>query len=433
MLNESFLKEDFQVIGNDLNECKELISEMTDHTKFEKINSAALGILSYVPVETSRKVNFYQLNPDNLPTDNPNLTLNHFRAGVSKEAILKRGDFQFLIDETENISKLAFLNNNRMANNLYFASPNAFASMEGFGLKGSFLSTPSVERDLIIAKQFKREKNITLVSRNITTTVGAKKVSTKKIFAIHSERYTEVSQMEIFNLIDKIISEEIFGKVRCSRWVVNHFITLIELEFPEKAKEICESYGLPNNFIPGIRITTSDTGNSSFRITGTWRIHNSLTLTNEVAKRHSGEINISEIIDDVDKEIFADYVKIPEALCDLMMKNVTPSDIDLSLASDQKKNKDIIKSTIKATFSELGLVKAIGKKTEAVIKKLMLDEIDASMSYTAYDIAMQILTLPERLEGLSKNTADALAKAIAKAPFCKYNPMSNAEEDLYLI
>lgn len=425
ILTEKWLKDDFEMTGSDLEECRTLIFEIATHTNFEKINSAGLVTLSYVPVENSKKVNFYRLNPDELPTDRPDLTLNHFRTGLIKSSIEEKWDLKFIIDEIENVSKVAFLDNNKPSNNLYFASENVFSSMDGFGLRGSFLSNPCIERDLLVAKQFKGGKNLTLVIRNFVKTIEKSNGKTeskdiKKVFAIHSGRYGEMPQLEMFNVIDKIVNDEVFGKVSCSKWLVNHYFTSIELEFPEKADEICKAYGLPNIFVPGIRITTSDTGNSSFRIVGTWRIKNSLALTNEVAKRHSGAIDINEIIEDVEKEIFADYVKIPEALCDLMLKNITPEDLDLSVNTDMRKNQEIVENIIKSTLKELEVVKAIGKKNEMTLRDLMLQEIDPSISYTAYDIAMQILTIPERIEGLSSSALNSLAKTIAKAPFCSY-------------
>lgn len=433
LLTEKYLMDNFEMTGSDLEECRTLITEIAENTTFEKISSAALNVYSFTSDSTNEKMRFYKFNPDELPSDVPEKSILRHRYALSKVG-LSKWDLDFMIDEIENITKLAFCDNSKANNNFYFASENVLTSMEPFGLRGSFLATPSFERDQLIARQFKEDKAVTLVMRNFKKTKmidgNEENKTIKKVFAIRSTKYTEMPQLEVFHIIDKIIDEEIFGKVKCLRWIVNHFLTQIDLEFPDKAEEICKAYGLPNVFVPGIRIVTSDTGNSSFKITGTWRVKNSLTLTNEVSKRHSGEINISEIIEDVDKEIFAEYVKIPEALCDLMLKNITPVTLDLSNSKDVKKNKELMEDIIKSTLKELNIVKAIGKKNEMALRDLLLEEIDPSISYTAYDVAMQILTIPERLEGLTDASLNALAKAISKAPFCTYE---SKDSSLFLV
>lgn len=417
MLNNNFLKDDFELHGTDLNEFREVVSEIAQNTHFERVNSAEIHIHSFRSTRFNEELNheeltFFPLNPDNLPTANPDLPIGH---KISYYDVQKY-NLDYITKEITNETKVLLT----ICDSPYFISGNTFSRLHCFGLSGGFLSEPSLERDILIAKQFKKEKKVTLVTKYFE--------DKKKVFAILSENYTEIPQMQTFALIDKLIHDGTMGEIRCSGWFINHDLTAIDIEFPDKAKEIAKSYGLPEDYVPGIRITTSDTGLCSFRVRGTWRIHNSVSLFGEVSRRHSGDIDITKIFDEVEKNIFAEYVKIPERLCDLMMMDITPNTLDLSEVKDRKKNKDIIEGVFKSTFAELGIVKAIGKKNEIVLRTLMLEEIDPSISYTAYDIAIQLLTLPERTEGLTRVAAENLAKAVAGAPFCDYE----TESSLYL-
>ena len=50
------------------------------------------------------------------------------------------------------------------------------------------------------------------------------------------------------------------------------------------------------------------------------------------------------------------------------------------------------------------------------------NEIDYDLDYTAYDICMMVMTLPERkISGMPAAYVTPLAKACGKAPYCKYD------------
>ena len=63
------------------------------------------------------------------------------------------------------------------------------------------------------------------------------------------------------------------------------------------------------------------------------------------------------------------------------------------------------------------------RQSEKKLRDAMLSEMDMSLSYTAYDIAMNIMGIPERVVFLDKDkTRDlsALQKACGNAPFISY-------------
>ena len=175
--------------------------------------------------------------------------------------------------------------------------------------------------------------------------------------------------------------------------------------------------------IPGILMTTSDTGDSSFKVCGTWRVDgtNSLVVHSDVKRKHIGDINTEKILEDITNKIFAEYARLPEALCNLMAHDVTDASWDLTTTAGLKANYAEIESTLKAAFNRLGIVKAIGKKMEKKLREAMMNEFDVSIRYTAYDIAMSILSLPERAVFMDKDKdISELQKACANAPFISY-------------
>ena len=66
------------------------------------------------------------------------------------------------------------------------------------------------------------------------------------------------------------------------------------------------------------------------------------------------------------------------------------------------------------------MVSAVGKSQEKVIYELLCQEINPTVAYTAYDIAIMIMSLSGRISGLSKTADRQLSYAIAKAPYCKF-------------
>jgi hypothetical protein len=58
---------------------------------------------------------------------------------------------------------------------------------------------------------------------------------------------------------------------------------------------------------------------------------------------------------------------------------------------------------------------------EKKLREAMMNEFDVSIRYTAYDIAMSILSLPERAVFMDKDKdISELQKACANAPFISY-------------
>lgn len=409
MLNEKFLLDSFCERGNDLTKFSELINEIWSKTKFIKMSSKDLSVLSVANESDPEKIFVYLLNPrEPLPGDSYTDKLRSYCRSLEKKKILEKGDFSSLINEVEENTRVILYDDVR----LLYVSSGIFSDLCQFGIKGDFIQKPSFARDMVIAQQFKSDKKITLVCKSIN--------GINKVFAIRSGKYSCIPQSILLDIADKIKSAGL-GDFICKEWEVTNFLTQIYLEFPQKAEEMKIYYDLPDDYVPGLLLTTSDTGDCSVTVNGTWRIGNSITLQNKVAKQHMGTIDVDEIVKNAESTIFAEYTKLPEALCNLMIQNITDASWDLSTAAGRKANAEAIEDTIKSVFKQLDMIKLIGKKNEKSLFTQLVDEFDPEMSFTAYDVAKSIMGIPGRLEGLNAVIERNLRRAVGQAPYLDYS------------
>lgn len=427
LLTPEELRDDFCATGNSLDELKTLIQRFNLSTKFVPMNSFNMEIISSIQKDKTEGVyNVVALDPHKKLTDeaiheilsNPALITQYWQ----KRKMTTSVDISTLMNEWVDSTKIAF---SHLAANgtkeFYFTTPKITNALARYGLSGEALKDPTPVRNMYIAENFDKALDNTAVVRSCDK-------NCHKIFYLLSEKYTHVDQMILFDIIKEIEVSGEMGECNCHSWDLNHTETHLLVEFPKKAEELSALYALPKEMIPGILINTSDTGSSSFAIQATWRPKgsNSVIITDsEVKRKHIGEINVTKIIKDVSNVIFSEYAALPEALCNLITIDITDPSWDLKTPAGVLANKACIENTLKEVFKQLGVVKAIGKKTEKLLREAMVSEIDPVDRYTAYDICMLIMSLPERVHFLNENKSlSELQKVCGQAPFTDYSKKS---------
>lgn len=429
-MDEKFMRDDFCASGSDLAEFQKTLKEVSEHTFIKKISTCDLTLLSLRQLQHQQ--NGTVIGLWKLPAGNPWIDKNN--AGLQNcflktEKILSCGDFQGLIDEMVNTTKTMFLLNDE----IYFASSNVFDSLgTRAGVRGDMLFEPCLERNLCIAKGLGKEANL----KDNATLIGIQYNKCKKILYIPTEKYTYVPQT-CLNDILKQLENSPLGEYTCKRWNIDHNITQIWIEFPEKAEELRQVYHLREELIPGLYLASSDTGKSALKAIGTWRVGTSIsydvagfgenTQGTHGSRKHTGAIDAAAFCDKVDKEVFSKQKNLPEALCELMSLDITDPNWNLNFKKDIKKNREAVATAIKGCFAQIGMVAAIGKSREKELYELLCQELDPTIAYTAYDIAMTIMGLSGRVSGLSKTAEHNLAKVISKAPFCKFGKALNQQ------
>lgn len=421
-INEATLLDEWTTSGKSYEDFKNTLTELSDCTEFVKVNPVEISVLSLTSVD-EEKARFWELCPcfTGAPQNTPNIR------ALKLEKVMEKGEHKLLLDENLNGVKTLFFSNERV----FFPSAKVFSrGLVQFGAGGSAMTEPNYERDLYISSLFKRvkKKGCTFVVREIA---GA-----KKLMAILSANYGALPQSALCEIIDSFDRKD-FGEVKTYAWTIDNWVSNIYVEFPEKAEEIREMYKLKDDFVPGLWLQTSDTGDASIKIFPTWRKGRAISYVDKASVKyvHNRKIELSDVIEEIKKKAFAEYTRLPEALCDLMGKTLTDETWDLSKPKFIKKNSNLMAKVIKKTFVTLNVASAIGKDNKKSLIEQMCAEFSGEIPYTAYDVASAFLSLPERLEGISKFALIKLESLVANAPYIKYvaDKEDAVEEEIILV
>lgn len=421
-LNELTLLDEWCATGTNYEDFKQYLGELSACTEFVKVSPADTSVLSKASVD-DKKLRFWELKPSLTGAPQSSYAVKN----LAVDKVLERGNHQRLIDATMSDVGALFYCDGRV----FFPSTRVFTkSMVQFGAGGDAMGIPSFERDLWVASLFRTTKTNTFVVREIA--------GVKKLVSILSARYNAFPQSALCEIIEAVDTHE-FGEMKVHLWTIDNWVSNIWVEFPEKAEEISDYYELKDKFVPGLWLQTSDTGDASVKIYPTWRHGRSVSYVEKamVKKAHSGKVELSELVELVNKKAFAEYTKLPEAMCNLMTQDLTDAAWDLENPKDVEKNRRLMESVIKKAFKSLGITaKAIGKANRQALQEQMLMEFAGNIAYTAYDVAAAFMSLPERLEGVHATTLHNLEAAVSEAPYIKYGvgrDDEEAEEELILI
>lgn len=232
-----------------------------------------------------------------------------------------------------------------------------------------------------------------------------------KVFALPTSNYTYIPQTMLLEMADALANE--FGKFKCERWYIDHFITRVWLTFPEKAKDICEVHKLPETLVPGVLLETSDTGDCSIRAIAYWQRKGSARI-GTYEHEHRGTVELTKIIDSMKMKLMPRYTELPARLCELLT-------IDLPDPA----------ASIERIFSMLNANKILGKKRADNFVKAMSDEVSSLGTMTAYEMAMMFIDLPARYVE-EKALIDSLEEMVGRVPFLDFHKIAKASSSVVL-
>ncbi len=408
----AFLNDVFTIQGKEAGDFIAGLKEIDERTKFYQFNSSDIQILSFDPKLTdSYRLGFYVIDPKQMgrfmdQTDPyvPDV------AYLNKEELTDKGMTPEMLNELLATTHMML---RTPAGDFFTSCQTVIGTLASRTmLGGDEFFNPDIVRDLMLAKKLaKVSKPVTLMSRFDG--------ETQKCFAVHSGTYTPIKQYILGSVIDMLKPE--LGTPKVDKWMMDNFLSSIILTFPEKAEEIADMYDLPEKFIPGLYLGTSDTGESSITAMGCW-IHNGVVSYDvPFKKKHQGDTSAENILKNIEEKIFAKYTKVPEALEKLL-------EIDIPIEK--------LPDVYKAIIEDSGLKKALGKKLSQKLLEELVDEVFASTKYTAYNVAVTFMDIPQRLicsSGFTASVKLAIEQAALKAVFCNYErAIKNAAPTLYL-
>lgn len=385
------IKDSFLRTGTDIRSFSLEVKEMDKITSFVPINLKGYTVLSVCRYDEDFVEAFRFSGSEPYEIGQPVKI-----ARISTERLKEKGATDELIKELIN-GKTALYSDGEL---LLLSNAVNWGQL---GLFGKGVAKPTHERNLLVASLFSEDQRATLVVK--------KEKELQKVFAIRSPEYAPIKQESIIQILEGCSS---LGSISCSKWYIDNFFTEIVVNFPDVADDISKTYDLPHKLTPGIRVTTSDTGDCSLRVEGIWlSASNSVAMAEkEVSRKHIGKVNLEDVFKEIEESIFAEYTKLPEKLCDLLLINIGDTDPANRVVAYGE--------AIKAVISHCQIVKAIGKKRETVLKKLLLEEYDGSYPITAYDVVQKFYSLPKRLTGLPKSTLANLEKGVGKAAYTNF-------------
>lgn len=409
----AYLNDVFATEGKDAEEFISGLKKIDERTNFHKINSSEIQILSWDPKlsDKSDYLGFYLIDPKQMgrfmDQDDPYVPEVIF---MNKDKLVDNGMTPEMLKELLSATHMML---RTPAGDFFTSCQTAIGTLASRTmLGGDEFFNPDIVRDMMLAKKLaKLSKPVTLMSRFDG--------ETQKCFAVHSGTYTPIKQSILGDVIERLRPE--LGKPKVDKWMIDNFLSSIVLTFPEKAEEIADMYELPEKFVPGLYLGTSDTGESSITAMGCW-VHNGvISYDAPFKKKHQGDTSSENILKNIEEKIFAKYTKVPETL-----EKLLGLDIPIEKLPD----------VYKAIIEESGLKKALGKKLSKTLQEELIDEVFTSAKYTAYNVAVTFMDIPQRLicsSGFTASVKLAIEQAALKAVFCNYERViKNAAPTLYL-
>lgn len=394
-----FILDDYRESGTDFLQFVDAINMMANRTEVVQLPKNL--IRTYTVMGENDKYFFLSPNTGFSPVfDDETETVSSFPQKIkkfSKERIVAKGmNEQFLKEISD--SKTIFVMDGKTT---LFVGEGLFNTFgQRLDLTGRRMNKPSFVRNELVQEVLDEQ----LDKPDVVTAILRTQNGVKKVFAVHSNSYPYVPQTILPDIAERFIAANYsgLGEAVCDGWEVNHHYSTIKVVFPQKAKAIQATYGLPDEVVPGLILTTSDLGENSVTVKGIFSIRGSSVVQKVIKKQHKGVVNPDDVIDKVDREVFSEYTKLPARLCELMTIDV--ADVQYSLDE---------------AFRGLGIRK-FGDKTSDKITEALTMELPAGGSYTAYDLAMSILSLQGRLSDVPVYTLRELEGKCAKAPFLKW-------------
>ena len=289
---------------------------------------------------------------------------------------------------------------------VYFASAGLYRDLGArAGLVGDGLRDSTRERNAFLAARYKKVKGYATAVIREDDGIG-------KVFALASTQYAHVKQRILYAFIKRMEKE--LGEAEVIRWHIDHNLTWIMVRFPEKAADIAATYGHTGiKFpMPGMLLETSDTGFCSLTVSSIWEMpsRSSYVKAETYSRKHYGSVDAESFQTEVTKNVWSTYTLLPERLCELALINVDDP-------------KELVQKIFQTKIGKNTLFDIVGKRDAKGIIEALCVEFNPAISYTAYDVAMTLMTLPERLVDPTRNRNNDITKTVYRVPFMDFEKM----------
>lgn len=442
-MDTSFLLDGYEANGNNYDEFKEKVADDAAHTsaKLVDFDSNNVVFLHKIKDDTTIK----KIQSEHGANKTPYFVLNRTSLEENDEmgkafpvGLVPTDELDpHLVAEMSSTTELVM----KVDGQKYFVSEMALNTMlQRAKLFGNALQNADLQRNVLMVHSLispsrrsgHKSGQMKLIIRTAEDSNG--KVS-RKIFAALSKGYAFIPQTTLIPIADGLMGlmkADNMGEPSVLGWSINHQRTYIYIEFPEVADEMQTVYHLPDKYVPGVMLSTSDVGENSFTVRGCYRRdgHDSYVVTEEVSRQHRGDFVVEDFLVCVDEEIFKQVRALPKVLEELLGRPVMDYDaVDLSTKSGQDANREAMAKALKDASKHLK--GSLAKPVREAITRCLEDEINGTRRYTLYDVASIFMDLPDRVEGISKDTTNFadFRKKCGNIPFVLAKTSSAPEND----
>lgn len=406
----------FALTGNDQDGFREAVTTMAAHTRHEVIDPEDLKFLHVLHGESEDK---RQRKEHSIPDDKLVVKvldqdgLDRFEdEGSPAVAMVASKDFdEEQLSEMLRDTKLAL----KVGDEKFSVGSSSFMTLlQRADLSGTAALAPTYARNLLLAESI-------FSSGNAVHLVWREDGSYRKIFAGFGPRYKYIPQTILLDIMDRLDKDGTLGAPTVKEWRVDHYRSMILLEYPEAAEDIQAEYKLPNKVTPGILLEVSDIGLCSITAEVIYKTEGSTAgIAPELLMiKHVGDVTAEEVADNIDQNLLPDIRKLPEALAELIGREVADySSIDLTTKAGQNDNEAAVKKALSSSVRGK-LTTFLGKKRRKSLLEAMNAEINPAKRYTWYDVATAVMELPDRIDGFDKGsvTYTKLQELVGQVPY----------------
>lgn len=386
--------------GTDIDELAQVVEDLDNHTKVEKVHSLDFDFLSFRELSKEGFARFFMFDDK---------SIKGFEQGAALKTIKGKAscfNSKLLSETVDNTNLMIYMRESNANKKFMYVSDKAmFTILQRASLGGEASSRiNTLARNLFLTQSLKLNSNdMSLVYRQDDD-------GNMVVFAIMGSRYERIPQKLV---IDATINLQGSKGAKCLSWNVDHEYTNVSLVFPELKDELAEMYHLKHEVMPTIILYTSDIGLACFDAIGGYIIENNFVITGKIKRKHVGKLDADALVEDIEDKLLADVRKLPETLAYLATKEVPNPE-------------ELIKDIWKGYLASIpGFV-----KKNLPIKALMLEEVQSLENLTGYDIAMMFITLQERLIGLNESSLYKLREACSEIPYKIKRILDKREDEL---
>jgi hypothetical protein len=180
-----------------------------------------------------------------------------------------------------------------------------------------------------------------------------------------------------------------------------------------------EKYGLKDLIIPGIRIKSSDTGDASISVSGTYRVESSesYVIYQKTTRRNTGKFSEDEIMKDVNN-VFSKMEDLPRCLSTKVKSFISSANTRKMNWTDE--NFSNISDAYKKAMDRLNMQTLLGAKRSKRLLNDILGDVNATKQYSEYDIAVTLLKAGDRIPPMNTSVVEQIRETLSRTAKFSY-------------